>query len=145
MNKKILNRQDYDFFTTAKSRWRDVDTLGHLNHTVYLSLLETKHKDFIEHIYGQKKTFLGLKSKSAGLLASMNVIYIKQVHHPVNLDIGFRITRVGTKSYDVHQAIFVEGENEPSFQSIHTFVMFNFVEQKSINVNEVITNNLREI
>ena len=47
MNKKILNRQDYDFFTTAKSRWRDVDTLGHLNHTVYLSLLETKHKDFI--------------------------------------------------------------------------------------------------
>ena len=75
----------------------------------------------------------------------MNVIYIKQVHHPANLDIGFRITRVGTKSYDVHQAIFVEGENEPSFQSIHTFVMFNFVEQKSINVNEVIKNNLREI
>ena len=82
MNKKILNRQDYDFFTTAKSRWRDVDTLGHLNHTVYLSLLETKHKYFIEHIYGKKKTFLGLKSKSAGLLASMNVIYILCVVKP---------------------------------------------------------------
>ena len=48
MKKKILTRGDYDFFTSAQTRWRDVDTLGHINHTVYLSLLETKHKDFID-------------------------------------------------------------------------------------------------
>jgi acyl-CoA thioester hydrolase len=145
MKKKILTRGDYDFFTSAETRWRDVDTLGHINHTVYLSLLETKHKDFIDHIYGETTYDLGLKSTAAGLLASMDVTYIKQVHHPVKLDIGCRITRVGSKSYDVHQGIFVEGENDPSFQTIHTFVMFNFVEQKSIPVHQVVIDNLREL
>ena len=134
MTKKILQRKDFDFFTSAKTRWRDVDTLGHINHTVYLSILETKHKDFIDHIYGQTTSDFGLKSTSAGLLASMDVTYIKQVHHPAKLEIGCRITRVGSKSYDVHQCIFIEGEDDPSFQTIHTFVMFNFVEQKSIPV-----------
>ena len=33
MKKKILNRSDYDFFTSAETRWRDIDTLGHINHT----------------------------------------------------------------------------------------------------------------
>jgi acyl-CoA thioester hydrolase len=145
MRNKILQRKDFDFFTSAKTRWRDVDTLGHINHTVYLSILETKHKDFIDHLYGQTTYDFGLKSTSAGLLASMDVTYIKQVHHPAKLEIGCRITRVGSKSYDVHQCIFVEGEDDPSFQTIHTFVMFNFVEQKSIPVHQVIIDNLREL
>ena len=38
-----------------------------------------------------------------------------------------------------------EGDNAPSFQSIHTFVMFNFVEQKSIPVGDHIKKNLREV
>ena len=76
MRKKILNRGDYDFFTSAETRWRDVDTLGHINHTIYLSILETKHKDFIDHIYGEITYDLGLKSTAAGLLASMDVTYV---------------------------------------------------------------------
>lgn len=141
---KILSRSDYDFFTTASTRWRDSDTLGHINHTVYLSILETTHKDFIIHMYG-KDVVLGLNSTSAGLLASMQVMYIEQSHHPAKFDIGFRITRVGTKSYDVHEALFLEGKDTPVFQSIHTFVMFNFKEQKSIPVDDVIKFNLKEI
>ena len=42
-------------------------------------------------------------------------------------------------------SIFVKGEDAPSFQSIHTFVMFNFKEQKSIPVSDIIKENLREI
>ena len=50
---KILSRSEYDFFTTASTRWRDSDTLGHINHTIYLSILETAHKDFLIHMYGE--------------------------------------------------------------------------------------------
>jgi acyl-CoA thioester hydrolase len=52
---------------------------------------------------------------------------------------------VGTKSYDVHEALFLEGKDTPVFQSIHTFVMFNFKEQTSIPVDDVIRANLKEI
>ncbi len=145
MKQRILMRSEYDFFNTASTRWRDMDGLGHINHTIYLGLLETKHKDFIDHLHGSNEHEFGLQSTAAGLLASMKVMYIKQVRHPAELDIGYRITRVGSKSYDVHQAIFVKGDDDPAFQSIHTFVMFNFVEQKSIPVGDLIRNNLREI
>ena len=145
MKEKILMRSDYDFFNTASTRWRDMDTLGHINHTVYLGLIETKHKGFIEHLHGSTEHKFGLDSEEAGLLGAMKVVYIKQVHHPVDLDIGYRITRVGSKSYDIHQGIFVKGKDVPSFQSIHTFVMFNFKEQKSIPVSDIIKQNLREI
>ena len=138
-------RSDYNFFNTASTRWRDMDTLGHINHTVYLGLLETKHKEFIDHLHGSNESEFGLKSTEAGLLASMKVMYIKQVHHPAQLDMGYRITRIGSKSYDVHQGIFLKGDNDPSFQSIHTFVMFNFVKQKSIPVGDLIRKNLREV
>ena len=145
MKQKILMRSEYDFFSTASTRWRDMDTLGHINHTVYLGLLETKLKEFVDHLHNSNEHEFGLQSTAAGLLASMKVMYIKQVHHPAELDIGYRITRVGSKSYDVHQGVFLKGDDEPAFQSIHTFVMFNFVEQKSIPVGDLIKNNLREI
>jgi len=145
MKQRILMRSEYDFFSTASTRWRDMDTLGHINHTVYLGLLETKLKEFVDHLHNSNEHEFGLQSTAAGLLASMKVMYIKQVHHPAELDIGYRITRVGSKSYDVHQGVFLKGDDEPAFQSIHTFVMFNFVEQKSIPVGDLIKNNLREI
>ena len=145
MKQRILMRSEYDFFCTASTRWRDMDTLGHINHTVYLGLLETKHKEFMDHLHGSNEHKFGLQSTEAGLLASMKVMYIKQAHHPAELAIGYRITRVGSKSYDVHQGIFLKGDDKPAFQSIHTFVMFNFVEQKSIPVGDLIKNNLREI
>tara|TARA_B100001146_G_scaffold84539_1_gene75127 strand:- start:3606 stop:4046 length:441 start_codon:yes stop_codon:yes gene_type:complete len=145
MKQRILMRSEYDFFSTASTRWRDMDTLGHINHTVYLGLLETKLKEFVDHLHNSNEHEFGLQSTAAGLLASMKVMYIKQVHHPAELDIGYRITRVGSKSYDVHQGVFLKGDDEPAFQSIHTFVMFNFVEQKSILVVDLIKNNLREV
>jgi acyl-CoA thioester hydrolase len=145
MKQKILMRSEYDYFNSASTRWRDMDTLGHINHTVYLGLLETKHKEFIDYLHGSNEHEFGLQSTEAGLLASMKVMYIKQVRHPAELDIGYRITRVGSKSYDVHQGVFLKGEDDPSFQSIHTFVMFNFVEQKSIPVGDLIKNNLKEV
>ena len=145
MKQRILMRSEYNFFSTASTRWRDMDTLGHINHTVYLGLLETKLKEFVDHLHNSNEHEFGLQSTAAGLLASMKVMYIKQVHHPAKLDIGYRITRIGSKSYDVHQGIFLKEDDEPAFQSIHTFVMFNFVEQKSILVVDLIKNNLREV
>ena len=62
MKQKILMRSDYDYFNTASTRWRDMDTLGHINHTVYLGLLETKHKEFIDHLHGSNEHEFGLHS-----------------------------------------------------------------------------------
>jgi len=57
METRNLQRTDFDFWTTIQTRWRDMDALGHLNHTAYLTYMETARVDlFIQLGYsGIKK------------------------------------------------------------------------------------------
>ncbi len=41
MELNSLKPKDFDFWYKVKTRWGDMDSLGHLNHTVYLSYKET--------------------------------------------------------------------------------------------------------
>ena len=36
-----LKPKDFDFWTTLRTRWNDMDALGHVNHTAFLSYMET--------------------------------------------------------------------------------------------------------
>ncbi|MBT4827902.1 MAG: acyl-CoA thioesterase, partial [Candidatus Marinimicrobia bacterium] len=40
-----LQRSDFDYWSPIKTRWRDMDALGHLNHAIYLEYMETARVD----------------------------------------------------------------------------------------------------
>ena len=40
-----LKPKDFDFWTSLHTRWRDMDALGHVNHTAFLSYMETARVD----------------------------------------------------------------------------------------------------
>ena len=40
---KKLHHSDLDFWTIMETRWRDMDSLSHINHTAYLSYMESAH------------------------------------------------------------------------------------------------------
>ena len=42
---KNLQRSDFDYWSSIKTRWRDMDALGHLNHAVYLGYMESARVD----------------------------------------------------------------------------------------------------
>ena len=40
-----LKPKDFDFWTSLQTRWNDMDALGHVNHTAFLSYMETARVD----------------------------------------------------------------------------------------------------
>ena len=137
-----LQRSDFDFWSSMKTRWRDMDALGHLNHAIYLEYMETARVD----VYTQLG-FSGVRKDmdESTILGSMDVHYLSQVKHPASLDVGHRISRVGSKSFDFLAAIFIENEENPVCSALFKMVAFNYDLNKAILVPDLIRQKCRPI
>ena len=142
MNLNQLETKDFDFWTTLQTRWNDVDSLGHVNHTAYLSYMETARVD--THFQ------LGFEGINKGMdnstiLAGMEVTYLAQLAHPSSLNIGHRIIRVGTKSYDLISGVFLQSDNTLLCSAYFKLVSFNYKKNKAILVPDRIKNKCRPL
>ena len=138
MDMKNLQRKDFDFWTSINTRWRDMDALGHLNHATYLTYMESARVD----VYIQLG-FSAIRKEmdKSTILGSMSVHYLAQVTHPSRLDIGHRICRVGTKSFDFLAAVF-HGD-KPVCNALFKLIAFNYKLNKTVPVPDEIRENLR--
>jgi acyl-CoA thioester hydrolase len=142
MDMMNLQRSDFDYWSPIKTRWRDMDALGHLNHAIYLGYMETARVD----VYTQLG-FSGIRKDmdESTILGSMDVHYLSQVKHPASLDVGHRICRVGSKSFDFLAAIFRENEEGPVCSALFKMVAFNYDLNKAIPVPDLIREHCRPI
>ena len=142
MDMMNLQRSDFDYWSPIYTRWRDMDSLGHLNHAIYLGYMETARVD----VYTQLG-FTGIRKDmdESTILGSMDVHYLSQVKHPSSLDVGHRICRVGSKSFDFLAAIFRENEEEPVCSALFKMVAFNYDLNKAIPVPDLIRQQCRPI
>jgi len=142
MDMMNLQRSDFDFWSSMKTRWRDMDALGHLNHAIYLEYMETARVD----VYIQLG-FSGIRKDmdESTILGSMDVHYLSQVKHPASLDVGHRICRVGSKSFDFLAAIFKKNEEKPVCSALFKMVAFNYDLNKAIPVPNLIREKCRPI
>ena len=142
MDMRNLQRSDFDFWSSMKTRWRDMDALGHLNHAIYLEYMETARVD----VYIQLG-FSGIRKDmdESTILGSMDVHYLSQVKHPASLDVGHRICRVGSKSFDFLAAIFKKNEEKPVCSALFKMVAFNYDLNKAIPVPILIREKCRPI
>jgi acyl-CoA thioester hydrolase len=139
---KNLQRSDFDYWSSIKTRWRDMDALGHLNHAVYLGYMESARVD----VYIQLG-FSGIRKDmdESTILASMDVHYQSQVKHPASLDVGHRISRVGTKSFDFLAAVFNEEQEKPVCSALFKMVAFNYKMNQPILVPKPIREKCRPL
>jgi acyl-CoA thioester hydrolase len=142
MDMMNLQRSDFDYWSPIKTRWRDMDALGHLNHAIYLEYMETARVD----VYTQLG-FTGIRKDmdESTILGSMDVHYLSQVKHPASLDVGHRICRVGSKSFDFLAAIFKENEEKLVCSAVFKMVAFNYDSNKAIPVPDLIREKCRPI
>jgi acyl-CoA thioester hydrolase len=119
-----------------------MDALGHLNHAIYLEYMETARVD----VYTQLG-FSGVRKDmdESTILGSMDVHYLSQVKHPASLDVGHRICRVGSKSFDFLAAIFKQNEEKPVCSALFKMVAFNYDLNKAILVPDLIREKCRPI
>ena len=131
MNKIKLQLENFPFKHNIKTRWKDLDAFGHVNNAVFLSFVEDARILFF------KRWSINYKERSL-IVASAKIDYIRQVSHPSDLIIGQRISRLGTKSFDIHSAIFLKDDFLPVCESVITSVAFDFIQNKSVNIYESI-------
>ena len=133
MNMRNLQRKDFDFWTGIDTRWRDMDSLGHINHAAYLTYMESSRVD----VYIQLG-YSGIRKEmdESAILASMEVQYLHQANHPSQLEVGNRISRIGTTSFDFLTAIFLNDKAVCS--ALFRMVSFNYKLNKPVSVPEKI-------
>ena len=80
--------------------FRDVDVADHVNNAVYLTYLETARIAYLREVLGD-----GFLYQLQLILAHITVDFRAPAHFPETLEIGARVSRVGTRSFTMEHEI----------------------------------------
>ncbi len=134
-----LDRADYNLFTSVPTRWGDCDALGHINNAMLVRYLESGRIDYFQQVC---QLSLAGGEPYGFIIANLEIGFVKQVHHPSNLEIATRISRLGNSSFDVDAIIFNQGDNIPLITSRGVCVWFDLQNNNSVKLPDDIRNTI---
>jgi len=131
---KIQNQsslEDFFFQHKINTRFKDIDAFNHVNNAVFLTYFEDARKSFF------KRWGINLTNKSL-IVAAIKVDYYSQLKHPSSLIVGQKISRLGSKSFDISSVLFLD--KNPICFSVTTIVCYNFTDKKTVTLFSEIKN-----
>ena len=122
---------DYSQHYELKTRWKDIDSFGHVNNAVFLTYIEDARIMYFKswNITGKQKSLI---------VASIKIDYLRQVKHPSTLIVGQKVSRLGNSSFDIKSTIFITNNLQPAATSIVSCVCFDYQQNKSVPVYDEI-------
>lgn len=93
------------FLTHEALRFRDMDPLGHINNSVYATLLEQNRVAF-QYKHGPFHETDG----QTAVLASLAIDFLREMRWPGTVAVSLGIARIGRSSFDFHQQIVLDGQ-----------------------------------
>ena len=133
MGNIIGSLEDFLFHHNIQTRWKDMDSFGHINNAVYLTYIEDARTTLF------KRWNLNSQNKSV-IVASLKIDYFTQIKHPSKLIIGSKISRIGNSSFDIQSAIFIDGLKKLAALSLVICVCYDYENGKSVIVYDEIRN-----
>ncbi len=121
----LAQRGSYTYFEAEKIRFSDTDMIGHVNNVAFAALLESGRTAF-----AHAHTFPHMPAGIVVVMARVEIDYRRELHWPATVDIGSRITRIGTKSYEIGQGIFLGDKCVTTGKT--TLVMIDRTTRKSV-------------
>lgn len=97
-------RSDFAFFYRLATRWADMDALGHVNNTKFFTYDESARLDYFQRLMSGDARFWG---EYGLILAHIEADFLSQLKPPAELDIGFRIARIGRSSLGTEAGMFL--------------------------------------
>ena len=135
MRRFDLTRKGFSYSYNVATRWKDMDSYGHVNNATYLTYFEDARITMIKK--------WKLKSKSL-IVASIKVDYLSQIKHPAKLEVCAKVSRVGGSSFDILSYIFEGGSDKPIAVSTIVVVCFDYERQKPVRVFPQILEEVKE-
>lgn len=136
-----ISPTDKDFYkhwTEVKLRYSDTDRQGHVNNVVFCTLYESGRCEFLfddtESIAGFDKAFVIVK---------LSLDFLGELNYPGTVEIGSTVSKIGTSSFTVSQALFKDGVCASSAESI--IVLTDKKTKTSCPLNEPVLDRIRSI
>ena len=113
-------RENYLEFITVPTRWMDNDVYGHVNNGVYYSYFDTAVNGYL-----MKEAGLDFRhSQSVAVVVETGCQFHSEVSFPDILEVGIRVSRLGSTSVTYEIGIFREGYDTPAATGhfVHVYV-----------------------
>lgn len=101
-----LERASYPLSVIVPTRFRDLDTLGHLNNVALGSFYE-------EGRAGLNRAAFPLEMRHESglrmLIADVHIAYLAEAHYPGDIEVAAGVGHIGRSSYTIALALFQNG------------------------------------
>lgn len=130
-----LQLQEFKFKTSVTQRWSDMDEAGHVNNAVYLTYLEEARVRYFHDATQWNWQDDGI------ILANVNMNYVRPLLYKESAFIYARVSKIGTKSFEMHYVITVEKEGTKELVAHGSSVQVMFDYKK--NCSTLVPDNVR--
>lgn len=100
-----LEPEAYPFLVDIQTRYRDEDSLRHVNNLAIAGYHDEARNRFSRAVFKQAGDITGTRI----VTAETRVSYLAEVYHPDTVSVGCGIGRIGNASYEIGQALFQKG------------------------------------
>jgi acyl-CoA thioester hydrolase len=94
----------YRYTHSREVEFRDVDAAGHVNNAVYLTYIETARIDYLREVLA-----LETVDELAVIVANVNIDFRSPSYFGERLEVGARVPRIGTKSFEMDHEVWANG------------------------------------
>jgi acyl-CoA thioester hydrolase len=100
-------RGDYAHWSTATTRWADMDGFGHLNNARYFELIDTAIDAHLQETIGSAVD----DSETIGVFAEASCRFFQEMSYPAPIELGVAVERVGRSSIVYRVGLFQRGDS----------------------------------
>lgn len=116
-------------------RFRDLDVLEHVNNAVYATYLETARLRYLSTVG------IGNPPRPTMMVARLEIDYRHSILFGQRVEVGIRVSELGTKSFAFSYEIRAEGELAATGRSVQ--VWFDFAANQSARVPDEVREKIR--
>ncbi|MEM8995672.1 MAG: thioesterase family protein [Acidobacteriota bacterium] len=121
-------------------RWADMDSFGHVNNAVYFTYCESARMAYFAAVDMDRAK---AEESHGPALAQASCNFRRQVHHPAELEVGARVTRIGGKSFNLDYAIVRRGTEEVVCDGTSVVVWVDYAAGRAIPLPDTLRQSIR--
>lgn len=95
---------EFNFEMEMSVRYRDLDTMGHVNNAVYATYLEHTRTHYIEEVIGDKPEDANV------VLVNLEINYNRSIEFKESVTVAMRATDVGRSSIPMEYEVRADGD-----------------------------------
>ena len=100
-------RSDFGHWSTATTRWADMDGFGHMNNARYFELIDTAIDLHLQQAVGDVND----DPDTIGVFAEASCRFFQEIGYPAPIDLGVGVERIGRSSVVYRVGLF-QGSDE---------------------------------